>query len=82
MKDHRCIIGLRPWFMPTGLRSELTIRCSYASSQPDYFQAIELIEQGEIPYQTLLEHYPLADGKSAFEDALAQRNIKPVLRPD
>jgi len=67
------------WFMSTGVRSELTVRFSYGSSQPEYLQAMGLMEAGKIPYQPLLQHYPLAEAKSAFLDALAQKNMKPVL---
>lgn len=67
------------WFMSTGVRSELTVRFSYASSQPDYLRAIELIKLGKIPHRKLIQDYALSEAPKAFEDALAQKNMKPVL---
>ena len=67
------------WFMSTGVRSELTVRFSYGSSQPDYLQAMDLMQKERIPYQKLIQDYELSKASVAFEEALAQKNMKPVL---
>lgn len=68
-------------FMTTAAREELTIRGSYASSYPHYLRALDLIGQGLIPLDRLVQSYPLSDARAAFDDALSQRSIKPVLLP-
>lgn len=70
------------WFMSTPVREELTIRCSYASSYPNYLQAIELMVTGKIPINKVTKPYPLQEGLKAFADALAKKVFKPLLLPD
>lgn len=69
------------WFMTTAVREEFTIHCSYASGYPNFIQAIELIRTGQIPVDSVVRQYALADGKAAFVDALEKRVMKPVLIP-
>ncbi|RMF83998.1 MAG: hypothetical protein D6736_20180, partial [Nitrospinota bacterium] len=69
------------WFMTTAVREELTIYCSYASSYPNYLQAIELIRSGQVPLAPLIRRYALEEGPVAFGDALHKKVLKPLLIP-
>lgn len=69
------------WFMTNAVRDELTIRCSYASTYPDYERAAQLLAAGLIPVDALISRYPLADGVTAFRDASEKKVMKPVLIP-
>ncbi|NKB35728.1 MAG: zinc-binding dehydrogenase [Gammaproteobacteria bacterium] len=50
---------------------------------PDIFipQLINLYQQGQFPFDKLIEFYPLDDVQRAVEDMEAGKVIKPVLRP-
>lgn len=63
------------------LRSELSLRASYFGTWHDFERAIAMIADGTIPADALLVPYALDDVLAAFEDADAQRVLKPLVRP-
>ena len=63
------------------LRGEITLRASYFGTWQDFERALALIASGAIPSDTLLAPYALDDVLQAFEDAEAQRVVKPLVLP-
>jgi L-iditol 2-dehydrogenase len=61
------------------VRRELSIHASYAANWLDYERSITFLRGGAVRVEPLINLYPLAEGERAFEDALAQRVMKPVL---
>jgi L-iditol 2-dehydrogenase len=64
------------------LRSELSLRASYCGTWHDFERAVAMLADGTIPAEALLNPYTLDDVLTAFEDAEAQRVLKPLVRPD
>lgn len=65
------------------IAKELRLQCSYAYTQRDFELALELLDQGRIPYQGWITEMPLSEGHDAFV-TLADRPedaTKIVLRP-
>jgi threonine dehydrogenase-like Zn-dependent dehydrogenase len=63
------------------VRRELSIHASYAANWIDYERSVEFLRSGAVRVEPLINAYPLSEGERAFEDALAQRVMKPVLMP-
>jgi len=63
------------------LRSEISLRASYFGTWQDFESAIAMIADGTIPADALLVPYSLDDALQAFDDADAQRVLKPLVRP-
>lgn len=63
------------------LRGEIALRASYCGTWHDVERALKLIADGTIPADQLLAPYPLDDVLRAFEDASAQRVLKPLVCP-
>jgi 2-desacetyl-2-hydroxyethyl bacteriochlorophyllide A dehydrogenase len=63
------------------LRAEIALRASYCGTWHDFERALALIANGTIPAEILLASYPLDNALQAFEDAAAQRVLKPLVKP-
>jgi len=63
------------------LRGEIALRATYCGTWHDFERAIALIADGTIPADALLAPYPLERALEAFEDAAAQRVLKPLIQP-
>ncbi|MFT5122356.1 MAG: L-iditol 2-dehydrogenase [Kiritimatiellia bacterium] len=61
------------------VRKQIDIRTTYASSQPNYLAALELLAAGGIPVDELVKVYPLSEGIKGFKDAERQAVMKPML---
>jgi L-iditol 2-dehydrogenase len=61
------------------VRRELSLQATYAGTWLDYERSIQFLKNGDVRVDSLIEGYPLQDGERAFEDALAQKVLKPVL---
>jgi len=63
------------------LRAEIALRASYFGTWHDFDRALWLIADGTIPAERILSPYSLDNALTAFEDAGAQRVLKPLVRP-
>ncbi|MGI9147040.1 MAG: zinc-dependent alcohol dehydrogenase [Chloroflexota bacterium] len=63
------------------LRAEITLRPSYFGTSLEFERAIALIDSGTVPADALLTPYPLDQVLQAFDDADAQRVLKPLIQP-
>lgn len=63
------------------LRAEITMRASYSGTWHDFERALLLIANSTVPAGKLLAPYTLDDALRAFDDADAQRVLKPLVRP-
>jgi L-iditol 2-dehydrogenase len=63
------------------LRSELSLRMSYCGTWHDFERAIAMLADGTIPARELVNSYALKDVLAAFQDAAAQRVLKPLVCP-
>lgn len=61
------------------VRRELSIQATYAGTWLDFERSIAFLQSGAVRVEPLITTYPLAEGVRAFEDALEQRVLKPVL---
>src|SRR5918912_753059 len=61
------------------VRRELSIQATYAGTWSDFERSISFLDRGTVQVDPLIATYPLREGTRAFEDALAQRVLKPVL---
>lgn len=61
------------------VRNEIQIATSYTSNASHYEQALELLESRAIDIKALIQTYPFENYQEAFEDAINQRVMKPVL---
>ena len=61
------------------VRRELSIQATYAGNWIDFERSIAFLKTGAVRVEPLIARYPLSEGQRAFEDALAQRVLKPVL---
>ncbi len=64
------------------LRKQIDIRTSYGSALPSYERSLQMLAAGKIPFESLIQTYPLTDGIRAFEDAENQAVMKPMLLCD
>ncbi|BEQ14549.1 zinc-dependent alcohol dehydrogenase [Desulfoferula mesophila] len=67
------------WFPSPSVRNELSILLSYASTRPDYEQAINLMANQAMDFSVLAQHFPLEKAEEAFREALGGQLLKPVL---
>jgi L-iditol 2-dehydrogenase len=67
--------------LAVALRAEIAMRASYAGTWHDFDRSLKLIADGTVPADVLLAPYPLDGVLQAFEDASAQRVLKPLVRP-
>jgi L-iditol 2-dehydrogenase len=63
------------------LRGEIALRPTYFGTWHDFERALRLIADGTVPAEAILTPYTLDQALGAFEDAGAQRVLKPLLRP-
>jgi L-iditol 2-dehydrogenase len=63
------------------LRGEIALRASYSGTWHDFERALQLIADGTVPAEQLLSPYSLDEALTAFDDAGAQRVLKPLVRP-
>jgi threonine dehydrogenase-like Zn-dependent dehydrogenase len=63
------------------VRRELEVHGSYASVLKDYILVIDLLAQGRLKVESLLEKFDLEQGISALESAAESRTLKPILIP-
>jgi L-iditol 2-dehydrogenase len=63
------------------LRGEIGLRASYCGTWHDFERALALLADGTVPAEALIAEYPLDRAIDAFDDATAQRVLKPLVRP-
>ncbi|MHB1212749.1 MAG: zinc-dependent alcohol dehydrogenase, partial [Candidatus Nanopelagicales bacterium] len=63
------------------VRRELEVRGCYASVAPEYTRVIELLAQGRLHVESLLQTFDLEDAATALGDAATARALKPILIP-
>jgi L-iditol 2-dehydrogenase len=63
------------------LRGEIALRASYCGTWHDFERSLALLADGTVPPEALIAEYPLARAIEAFDDATAQRVLKPLVRP-
>jgi L-iditol 2-dehydrogenase len=61
-------------------RSEINIITSYTSTWIDYEETLSFLASGIMDIKPLLTIYKTEDGVRAFEDAVAKKVLKPVIR--
>lgn len=61
------------------IRREITLFTSYIGTWDDFDRAIGLLNDGVVSVEPLLARYALDEAVKAFDDALAQRVMKPLL---
>ena len=61
------------------VRKELSLQATYAANWYDYERSIGFLTSGAVEVRPLISSYPLAEAERAFDDALHQRVLKPVL---
>ena len=61
------------------VRRELSLQATYAGNWVDFERSIAFLQSGAVQADPLITTYPLREGERAFEDALEQRVLKPVL---
>jgi L-iditol 2-dehydrogenase len=66
--------------LPALIRREIAVHPSYTGTWVDFDRAISLIRDGAVKIDPLLTVYALDDAVKAFEDALSQRVMKPLLQ--
>ncbi len=78
-----CVVALYPREVTLDfnvlVRNQIAVQTCYASSLPNYRDAIDALLRGEIPIAELVKTYPLEDGVRAFEEAERLEVLKPVL---
>jgi threonine dehydrogenase-like Zn-dependent dehydrogenase len=68
--------------LAAALRAEIALRPSYCGTWLDFDRALTLLADGTVPPEALLAPYPLDGVLKAFQDASAQRVLKPLVRPE
>jgi threonine dehydrogenase-like Zn-dependent dehydrogenase len=63
------------------LRGEIALRATYCGTWSDFERALALLADGTIPAEALVATYSLDGALQAFEDAAAQRVLKPLVQP-
>ena len=63
------------------LRAEIALRSSYCGTWQDFERALTLLADGTIPASALVAEYPLESAIQAFDDAAAQKVLKPLVQP-
>ena len=63
------------------LRAEIALRPTYCGTWHDFERALALLADGTIPPEAFVATYPLDRAIEAFDDAAAQRVLKPLVTP-
>jgi len=63
------------------LRAEIRLQPTYCGTWQDFERALALLADGTVPAEALVAQYPLEKAIEAFDDAGAQRVLKPLVRP-
>ncbi len=63
------------------LRAEIALRSSYCGTWHDFERALALLADGTVPASALVTAYALESAIQAFDDAAAQKVLKPLVRP-
>jgi 2-desacetyl-2-hydroxyethyl bacteriochlorophyllide A dehydrogenase len=63
------------------LRAEIALRPSYCGTWDDFERSLTLLANGTIPADQMVATYSLDDVLQAFDDAAAQRVLKPLVLP-
>ena len=63
------------------LRAEIALRSSYCGTWHDFERALALLADGTVPVAALVAPYALESAIQAFEDAAAQKVLKPLVTP-
>ena len=61
------------------VRKQIDLRVTYASSGPDYLRALDLLREGAVELEALVNVYPLDEAEQGFRDSEAQAVMKPML---
>ena len=61
------------------VRKQIDVRVTYASSKPDYLNALDLLQQGAVDLDALVKFYPLAEAEQGFLDGESHAVMKPML---
>ena len=61
------------------VRKQIDLRVTYASSGPDYLRALDLLREGAVELEALVNVYPLDEAEQGFRDGEAQAVMKPML---
>jgi L-iditol 2-dehydrogenase len=64
------------------LRAEIALRSSYCGTWPDFERALALLADGTVPPAALIAPYALGSAIQAFDDAAAQKVLKPLVLPN
>ncbi|MFB6119953.1 MAG: zinc-binding dehydrogenase [Halobacteriaceae archaeon] len=68
-------------FMTPLVRGEVDLNTSYGSTWRNFEQALRLLENGSVDPEPIMDtDYSVDDPKTAFEDFLDSRTVKPVFR--
>ena len=73
--------GPIPLDLTQALRAEISLRPTYFGTWSDFERALALLADNTIPAAQLVAPYALDNAVDAFTDALAQRVLKPLVRP-
>lgn len=68
--------------LAAALRSEVTLHASYFGTWHEFERALALLADGTVQTDPLVSSYRLDQAIGAFDDASAQRVLKPVVLPD
>lgn len=66
-------------FFTQAVRNEWALLTSYGSKPEDYTRAFEILDMFSSQLESLVSLYELNNAKNAFEDAMEQKVLKPVL---
>jgi L-iditol 2-dehydrogenase len=67
-------------FLTTLVRNEYSLLTSYGCKSDEYQRAIEIILRFATKLKDIISVYPLSQASKAFEDALEQKVLKPILK--
>jgi L-iditol 2-dehydrogenase len=65
--------------VPQILRREVTITTTYGAGAHDYLVALQLIADGVVQVEPLIDEFPLARAEDAFKAAASGRAVKPLV---
>lgn len=66
-------------FLTDIVRSEWSIIPSYGSDPIDYEEAVQVLNKHAEQLEEIIDYYPFAQVKNAFEDGFQQKVLKPVI---
>lgn len=64
------------------VRKEINVLTSYAAVRSDFDKAMEVLEEYQEQFKSLIDIYPLDEGYLAFADARQQKVLKPIISPN